>query len=166
MRHIIKGAIVAAVFMIYNIITSHIEILGIAPSLMIVLAVAYSLSAENEVESLIYSVVIGTLMDIVWGRVFGLWTVLFMYAGVMVYFAGEYFYKNTAVKAAFITFAAAIFIESAFYLANFTLFGNTGFVYMLFRTIIPAGAYNAILQLLFNGWILKYIPEKKRSEAL
>lgn len=164
MRHLVKGLILAAVFILQNALTSHIEILGIAPSFMIVLAVAYALSASGAVEGLVYSVIMGAVTDIMWGRVFGLWTVVFMYVGVGVYFAGEYFYKHTAIKAALLTFVATVLIESFFYLANFTLFGDKSYIYMFFRVIVPAGAYNAILQVVFYSFILKLIPEKKRGE--
>lgn len=165
MRHLIKGAIVAAVFILQNALTSHIEILGIAPSLMIVLATIYALDAASAEEGICYCAIMGGIMDIMWGRVFGLWTIIFVYAGVGIYFAGEYFYKHTTVKAVLLTFAATVLMEAVFFLANFTLFGDKSFLYMLFRTIIPEGAYNAILQAVLYGFIIKIIPERKRGEA-
>lgn len=164
MRHAVKSAILIAVFILQNSLTNYIEVLGIIPSFVIVLMVAYSLSSTSVKESLIYSLSTGVLMDVMWGRVFGLWSVLFMYAGVAVYFAGEYLYKHTTSKAVILTFLSTLFIETVFYLASFTLFGDSEFWYELFRVIIPAGAYNAILQAVFYGLIRKAIPKEKRGE--
>ena len=166
MKHVILGAIMFAVFILQNVITSHIEILGIAPSLLLVLVVVYALFCESPWECIIYSAAGGALSDILWGRVFGLGFILMIYAGVAVYYAGEYFYKQTATKASILTFFATVVWEAAFYAASFTLFGESGFLYMLFRVIVPAGAYNAVIGLLGYMLIGAFLQRKKESESV
>lgn len=165
MKHVILGAIMFAAFILQNVITSHIEILGIAPSLMLVLIVAYALFSDNVWESVIYSAVGGALCDILWGRVFGFGFILMIYVGVGVYYAGEYFYKHTPAKAAILTFLATLILESVFYAANFTLFGDGRFLYVFFRIIVPAGAYNAVIQILVYSVLASVLHRKKESES-
>ncbi len=162
MKHLISGAIMFAVFILQNTLSSHMEILGIAPSFMLVLIVAHALWCESPWECLIYSGAGGALLDLMWGRVFGFGFILMIYVGIMVFYAGEYFYKHTAMKSAILMFFATILWESLFYLASFTLFGDTRFLYTFFRIIVPAGAYNAMILVLVNG-IMGVIHQKKKD---
>ena len=164
MKHLISGAIMFAVFILQNTLTSHIEILGIAPSFMLVLIVAYALWCKSPWECVIYSGAGGALLDLMWGRVFGFGFILTIYVGIMVYYAGEYFYRHTVTKSAFMMFVATILWESVFYLANFTLFGDTRFLYAFFRIIVPAGAYNAMILVLVYGIMGAVNQKKKESE--
>ena len=166
MKHVIKGTLIFLVLILQNTFASHIEILGAAPSFILVLMVAFAINNDSIYESIIYSVICGALMDIFWGRVFGLYTVLMMYSGVAVYYADEYIYKRSVVKVAVITFLVSVVIESIFYAASFTMFGEGRFIYMFFRTIVPAGAYNAILQAVLYAGITRLTTFKKESEAV
>jgi len=166
MKHVVKGALIFLALILQNTLASHIEILGAAPSFLLVIMVAFAINSDSVYESIIYSVICGALLDLFWGRVFGLYTVLMMYSGVAVYYADEYIYKRSVAKAAVMTFLASVVIESVFYAASFSMFGEGRFLYMFFRIIVPTGAYNAILQAIAYMGITKLVPEKKRSEAV
>ena len=165
MKHIIKGMLIFLALILQNTFASHIEILGATPSVIIVLMVAFAINSDSVYESITYAAVCGALCDLYWGRVFGLYTILMVYAGVAVYYADEYIYKRSVVKAAVITFLCSVIIESVFFAASFSLFGEGRFFYTFFRTIVPAGAYNAILQAVLYAGITKITTFKKESET-
>ena len=161
MRHLKKSLILLSAFILQNAFGGYIEILGIKPSILTVVVVIFSLSSDNEWESLIYGVSAGVLYDIIWGRVFGLMTVMLTILGVAVYYIGEFLYKKTAAEAAVVTFFGTVLTEALCYGANFTLFGEGRFFYVLLRVIIPAGAYNAIISAVCYHLLSKITVRKK-----
>lgn len=161
MKHVKKAIIIFLALILQNTLGGQFEVLGIKPSLFIVATVTVSLSCENPWESLIYGLAAGVLFDILWGRVFGVMTILLMYTAVAVYYVEEFLYKKTVVEAVTITLLGTIIIETVFYGANFALFGEGDFIYVILRIIIPGAAYNAIVQAILFGSITKFLGKKE-----
>ena len=161
MRHLKKSLILLFAFILQNAFGGYIEILGIKPSILTVVVIIFSLGGDNEWESLIYGVSAGVIYDVIWGRVFGLMTVMLTVLAVAVYYIGEFLYKKTATEAAVVTFFGTIVVEALCYGANFTLFGEGSFFYVLLRIIIPTGAYNAIISAICYHLLSKVTVSKK-----
>ena len=164
MKHVKKSLILFAALILQNVFGGHIAVLGIKPSLFLVITVIFSLNSDDVWEALIYGVATGFVYDVFWGRVFGGMTVLMMYIAVAIYYAGEYLYKKTVTEAAAITFIGTLIIEALFYGVNFALFGDKSFLYALLRIIIPTAAYNSIVTALIYQRLSKVF-DKKRGEG-
>ena len=147
MRHVYKTLVLLLAFIIDSTLGSYIGILDISPSFLLAVVIAMAMAGEI-VEAGVYGLAAGVLLDLFWGRTFGLYAILFMYAALGARAFLELIYKNTPVITAGITFAASLVCELVFCVLHFTIWGEGNFLYDLFRVIIPTAAYTAIIQML------------------
>ena len=145
MRHIFKVLTLIVVFVLQGGLCPHIEMLGIAPNLVLATVIIMALSSDF-IEAGIYGGCAGMLMDIFWGRVFGFNTLIFLYVALAVRFFLEMTYKNTPTITAGITFVAVFVYELIYYFFSYMIWGEGVFLYALLRVMIPAAAYTAAIQ--------------------
>ncbi len=148
MRHVWKILVLLTAFIIDSTWGSYIGILDISPSFLLVAVIAMAMAGEFA-EAGIYGLVAGVLWDLVWGRTFGFYALLYMYAALGARAFLELVYKNTPVITAGITFAASLLCEMVVCVFSFIIWGRGNFLYDLFRVIIPTAAYTAIVQMIF-----------------
>jgi len=147
MRHIWKSVVLLLALLIDSTLGSHIGILDISPSFLLVTVIAMAMAGELA-EAGIYGLAAGVLWDILWGRTFGFHALLYMYVALGARAFLELVYKNTPVITAGITFVASLLCELVLCFFSFTIWGRGNFLYNLFRIIIPTAAYTAIVQML------------------
>lgn len=147
MRHVYKSLVLILAFIIDSTLGSYIGILDISPSFLIAVVIAMAMAGEMA-EAGIYGLGAGVLLDLFWGRTFGFYALLYMYAALLARAFLELVYKNTPAITAGITFAASFICELIFCVFNFTIWGEGNFLYDIFRVIIPTAAYTAIIQML------------------
>ncbi len=166
MRHIWKGLVLFFAFVLDTTLGTYIEVFGISPSFLLVCVVAMAM-VTTPAEAGIYGFIAGAFMDVYWGRVFGFYTLLFLYSALMARAFLEFVYKNTPTITAGITFAASLFCNTILCLLRFTVWGEGNFLYALFRLIIPTAAYTAIVQmLLFYPISILARPKEERRTRL
>lgn len=147
MRHVFKTLTLIAVFILQSGVCPYIEILGIAPNIVLATVIIMALSSDF-VEAGIYGGCAGVVMDICWGRVFGFHTLSFLYLALAVRFFLEMTYKNTPTVTAGITFVITLVYEMIYYFFSYVIWGEGVFLYALLRIMIPTAAYTAAVQFL------------------
>ncbi|MBE7062561.1 MAG: rod shape-determining protein MreD [Ruminococcaceae bacterium] len=166
MRHIWKTLVLLLALVIDSALGSYIGILDISPSFLLVTVIAMAMAGEFA-EAGIYGLAAGVLWDLLWGRTFGFYSLLYLYAALGARAFLEMVYKNTPVITAGITFAASLLCEAVLCLVNFTIWGQGNFWYDLFRYIIPTAAYTAIVQMLLFFPITRLSrPKEERGTRL
>lgn len=166
MRHIFKSLVLLLAFVVDSTLGSYIGILDISPSFLLAVVIAMAMAGEMA-EAGVYGLAAGVVLDLFWGRTFGFYALLYMYAALGARAFLELVYKNTPVITAGITFVASLLCEVIFCLFNFTIWGQGNFLYDLFRVIIPTAAYTAIIQMLLFHPITKLAkPKLERGTRL
>lgn len=144
--HIIKSISFFLVFLLSQALGPHIKILGVTPNLMFLLVLIASLVENTTYANLCYALVFGSFFDVYNGKIFGIYTVLFV---VISFLAGEiyhkYFEDMTAVQILFIV------IASFFYscvISIFFAFRDNRFLQLVTQISLPEFVYNSLLGIL------------------
>lgn len=164
MRHVLKSALILLAFVIQCTWVQYINILGVTPNIVLALVIAMGLISEP-VESGAYGFAAGVLWDLMWGRVFGVNALLFMYIALLVRMLMEFMYKKGIFVAVSLTFISCILYEVLFFLLSFVIWGERGFLYVFLRIIIPSAAYTGMVQILIFGAVsLLLLGRHERSD--
>ena len=166
MRHVWKTLVLVLAFLIDSTLGSYIGILDISPSFLLVAVIAMAMAGEFA-EAGIYGGLAGMLWDLAWGRTFGFYALLYLYAALGARAFLELVYKNTPMITAGITFVASLLCDSLFCLFQFTIWGQGSFLYDFSRVILPTAAYTAIVQIvLFRPLARLARPKTERGTRL
>ena len=147
MRHVWKTLILLLACIIDSSLGSFIGIFDISPSFLLVSVIAMAMSSDFP-EAGIYGGAAGVLWDLMWGRTFGFYALLYMYCALGARAFVEMVYKTKPSITAGITFGASLICELAVCIFSFVIWKRGNFLYDLFRVIIPTAAYTAIIQML------------------
>ena len=155
MKHFVRALLVLLFLILQSTFCHFIKIMGVMPDLVLAYIIALALTSDSIIYSGAYGLAAGLLWDIMWSRVFGIQSLLFMYIAVLAYRAGEYMYKKDLSVCVVFTLICTIPVKSIFYIAGFVLEYDASFWHAFFRTIIPAAAYTAICQVIIYQICLK-----------
>ncbi len=147
MRYVWKTLVLILAFVLDSTLGSFISIFDIAPSFLLATVMVMAMTGGLG-EAGIYGALAGVLWDLAWGRTFGFYTLLYMYSALSAHGFLELIYKSTPLLTAGITFVAAFLCELIVYLLGFTIWGEGFLIYNVFRFMLPAAIYTALLQLL------------------
>ncbi len=163
MRHVFKILTLLVALLIDSTLGSYIRIWDVSPSFLLVTVVAMAMSGEMA-EAGIYGVFAGALWDLLWGRTFGFYALLYLYIAILARGFLELVYKNTVLLTAGITCVAALFCEILLCIFGFTIWGSGNFFFYLLRVIIPTAVYTGLLQILLCRVITKISrPKQERG---
>ncbi len=161
--NLIKSIVFFLLFLFFQVIGPHIKILGVTPNVMFLLVLIAALLENTTYANLIYAIVFGSFFDVYNGRIFGIYTVLFV---VLSFLAGElyhkYFEDMTAVQILFIVVASFLY---SFVICIFFVFRDNSFWPLFTRTSLPEFVYHSLAGiLLFFGYraILQRSGRKRR----
>lgn len=154
MRHFRKVLVLLLALILDSTIGTYMGIWGITPSLLLVTVIAMAMAGEMG-EAGVYGLLAGALWDLLWGRTFGFHALIYMYIAIAACAFLELVYKNTPIITAGVTFVASLLCEVLLYFVTFTIWGEGGFLYALFRIMLPTAVYTAIWQLLLFHPITK-----------
>lgn len=154
MRYTVKALFLILIFIIQSTLAQYISIFGVTPNLIIAAVIAVALSSEP-VEAAVLAAATGIVFDLMFGRVFGISTLLYMYLALLSRAMLEFMYEKTLISTMLITFVAALLYQSINFFLSFIIWGEGGFVFLFFRIILPCAAYTACLQI-----IIYYLNEK------
>ncbi|MBE7030215.1 MAG: rod shape-determining protein MreD [Ruminococcaceae bacterium] len=116
-------------------------IFGVAPNLVLTLAVCLCLTGEP-LWSAVFGLVAGLLLDISGGQIVGFEAILMLYLGLGASLFGNYCFRGNVHVTAITVFGATFIYQTVFVLAGLFLFGNGSFGAAL-RTIFLESFYNA-----------------------
>lgn len=124
---------------------SSIEIFGVKPILFLIYVVVISCFSKRK-EAAIVGFISGYIIDLLIGKIWGLYALLFMILG----FSIASFYDRIIGKRNFLTIAVFVFVstfvtEFLYYLIYFITVNNISFGHALLSVILPEAVYNFVL---------------------
>ena len=141
--NIIKSISFFLLFLLSQAMGPHIKILGVTPNFIFLLVLIASLVENTTYANLFYALVFGSFFDVYNGKIFGIYTVLFV---VISFLASEiyhkYFEDMTAVQVLFIVLATFLY---SFVICIFFAFRDNSFIQLFTQISLPEFVYNALL---------------------
>lgn len=141
--NIIKSISFFLLFLLSQAMGPHIKILGVTPNFIFLLVLIASLVENTTYANLFYALVFGSFFDVYNGKIFGIYTVLFI---VISFLASEiyhkYFEDMTAVQVLFIVLATFLY---SFVICIFFAFRDNSFIQLFTQISLPEFVYNALL---------------------
>ena len=141
--NIIKSISFFLLFLLSQAMGPHIKILGVTPNFIFLLVLIASLVENTTYANLFYALVFGSFFDVYNGKIFGIYTVLFV---VISFLASEiyhkYFEDMTAVQVLFSVLATFLY---SFVICIFFAFRDNSFIQLFTQISLPEFVYNALL---------------------
>lgn len=155
-RYILSYVLLFVALILQTTLIGELTIFGIAPSLILVLVVCFSLMNDC-IPSAVFAVTAGLLLDISGGRIIGFNALLMMYLSIGVVFAGQEFFRETPRAAAMLVAISTFVYELIYFIFSFAIFGGAHFFYMIARIILIECVYNAIVAIPVYFFVNKFL---------
>ncbi len=149
--NLVKSIVFFLLFLFCQMIGPHIKILGVIPNVIFLLILVAALVERTTYANVVYAIVYGSFFDVYNGRIFGIYTVLFV---VISFLAGElyhkYFEDMITVQILFIVVSCFLY---SFVICIFFVFRDNSFWTLFIRTSLPEFVYHSLVGiLLFFGY--------------
>lgn len=138
-------------FVIQTTLGKYIEIFGIAPNLVFVFAVCYSMY-NFPVRSAVLCVAAGFLIDCFDLQLMGYNALLFMYIGLAVSLFGGSLMKKSFWASALGVIVVSALWQSVDLLLFYVLKGYSTFLSGFLRIVIPTTIYDGVFALVVSAW--------------
>ncbi len=139
----------------------YIKIGNIMPDLLFVFVLCYAVEKNTINSTIIISVICGALADCLLGRIFGTYLVIFLMCAVLIWIIKESIFKNSLLVAFVLVFIFSVLGKSMYFVANISVLKDMGYLYSLFRIILPEAIFNTIVSIFIIP--LLRLTLKKRS---
>lgn len=143
-----------------------IAICSIAPNLFLCFVVICGFF-RGKYEAGICGAVFGLVYDLLAGRLIGISSLIFLYAGFASGVLSEHFVSSGKRLAGALNSAATTVLSGiVYYAANSIAYGNISFVTAFFRLTIPEAIYNAVISFLISFpilWMMKLMRMERIS---
>lgn len=150
-----KILIILTAFVMYIIQTSlsdAIDIFGVAPNLMLIFAIAYSLDTTTFAASVV-GCICGIMIDFADNGIIGVGGIIMMYvslgAGIL---SGRFYYNNKIVGLVIVFVSGLVFEFSRAFIMNL-LYADISMSLIFFRYILPEAVYNSVLSIPVIWWV-------------
>lgn len=152
----------AVLFIVQTTLSRYIDIFGIAPNLIFVYVLCYSIY-NFPVRSAVLCAIAGLVVDLYTGQYVGLNALLFMYIGIAISH-----FTSTLIKKHVWTSALGVLIISFLYhtiilLIDYVIPGYSGFQYPFLRIALPGAVYDAMVSFVIALWARKLSIEEIRG---
>ncbi len=146
------GISITVFYLLQTALADKIAVFGIAPDLVFVAIVCYSILAGKE-KGAAAAIFAGIPVDILSSGIFGGNLLLYTYAAVFAGIMGNNFFGKNSLTAMFITFVlslcAGIITALAMYLAGM----DRNILYVIFAAALPRSVYNCIISAFYYALI-------------
>lgn len=154
LRAVVIGIMLIFSYILQSTVLDYIQIWGAKPNLMIILTVYFAL-LRGSFEGGLVGLFGGILIDMLAGKVFGIYSLTGLYTGIAVGYYNKQFFKDNIFVLLFFMFIFTFFYEFLFYLMNYFIWGETRIVFVLKKVILPESIYNCILSIPIYGLVMK-----------
>ncbi len=139
----------------------YIKIGNIMPDLLFVFVLCYAVDKNTINSTITISAICGALADCLSGRIFGTYLVIFLISAVLIWIIKESIFKNSMLVAFLLVFIFSVLGKSMYFVANISVLKDMGYLYSLFRIILPEAIFNTFVSIFFIP--LLRLTLKKRS---
>ena len=142
-----KFALVLLVLIAYILQATLLDMLQIGhikPNLIIMVVIHIAL-LRGYWEGGLTGLFAGMLMDILTGRIFGVYAILAMLIGLLAGSFHQRIFRDNFISAMFFTFIFVTLFEFSFYFFEFYIWGQKHIWYAFSQVILPCALYTSIL---------------------
>ena len=161
MRNLRIAVWIAVLTLIESMLGTYIKIGDIMPDLIFVFVLCYAVMKNSINSTIAISAICGALADCLCGRIFGTYFAIFLLSGVLTWFIGQSIFKSNMLISILLIFVFCILGKSMYFVANISVLKDAGYLYSLFRIILPEAIYNTFISTLMLPLIRLTL--KKRS---
>lgn len=133
------------IIILQTTICQYIKIGGIIPDLLFVFVVCFAMFEPSFVYTIIVSMALGLIFDMLGGQGMGMHSLIYGYTAVMCYGVSKYFLGINIFIALVATFIACFVGESAVFIFSYTIFGESNFILAIKQLILPSSIYNTLI---------------------
>lgn len=152
-KHLITIILVFLCFILQSTVFHAISFAGIVPNLLMILTASCGF-LNGERDGILYGLLCGLLMDLFFGSVIGLYSLIYMYVGFLNGKFVRILYPDD-IKLALVLISASDLAYGLFcYLILFLLRGRFHFGYYFIHLIIPEILYTLLVSLLLYPFVL------------
>lgn len=137
-------AIVYLACLLQSAVFDGMEIMGVKPNLLLVVAVSIAL-CRTGMESAFMGLFCGLGMDILIGRALGWYALCLFLVCFCIGLINPKLYKENFIIPVFFVFFSSVTIEMAYYFIHAFLEGYRDIVFVMSHLILPESVYNAVL---------------------
>ena len=131
-----------------TLLCPYIKIGSVMPNLLFVYSIYSALREESSERSMITAAASGAVMDCLTGRIFGLYTVVYLVTAVLALIVKDTLFKEGILINIPIVFILGVLGNLMFYIMNLGVLKDTSFGYLLLFVILPEAAYNTVIYLI------------------
>ncbi len=139
---------IAVLTFIEAMLGTYIKIGDIMPDLLFVFVLCYAVLKNSINSTITISAICGALADCLCGRIFGTYFAIFLLSGVLIWFIRQSIFKNSILISIILIFAFCVLGKSMYFVANISVLKDAGYLYSLFRIILPEAVYNTFVSAL------------------
>ncbi|MBQ8588475.1 MAG: rod shape-determining protein MreD [Clostridia bacterium] len=161
-NYILSYLTLIVLFVVQTTLSGYIDVFGIAPNLIFVYILCYSMY-NFPVRSAVLCAVAGILTDLYSQEFVGLNALLFMYIGLAMSNFASSLIKNNIWTSFLGVLLVSLVYHSALLIADYVVPGYSGFVYPFARFAVPTAVYDAVLSLVMTFWARRLSEDKIRG---
>lgn len=161
MRNLRIAVLIIVLVLIQAMLGTYIKIGDIMPDLLFVFVLCYAVEKNSIYSTITVSAICGALADCLCGRIFGTYFALFVLCGVLIWFFRQSIFKNSILISFILILVFSFLGKSMYFIANISVLKDAGYLYSLFRIILPEAVYNTVVSILMLP--LLRLTLKKRS---
>lgn len=158
MRILVMTIVAVISYILQSTVLGYVEIYNIKPNLIIITTISYALIRGKE-EGAVYGLFAGLLMDIMGGKMIGVYALLGMYLGLTVGSLNKDIYKENYLIPFMLTAGGTFVYNLVFYAFSYFLSIQEQLLWYIVAYIIPETIYNTVLSVIIYFLIL-YINKK------
>lgn len=133
-----------------TLISPYIKIFDIIPDFFLCVVLISALSDKSLVKLMVFSSLLGIIMDSMCARIFGLYICVYLISAVIAYSIKESVFKSGVIINMITFFVVCVISKSVFYLMNISVLKDFGYGYYLFGVIIPESLYNSVIFIVYT----------------
>lgn len=126
---------------------TYIKIGDIMPDLIFVFMLCYAVECNSINSTITTSAICGALADCLCGRIFGTYFAIFLLCSILVMSVRQSIFRNSILISFILIFAFCFIGKSMYFLANISVLKDAGYLYSLFRIILPEAFYNTLVSI-------------------
>lgn len=132
----------------------YARVYDVKPNLIIVFVIIVALLRGN-VEGGTVGFFAGLMLDMLFGKILGFYTLLGFYLGILVGSVNKRLYRENILVVVFFTFVSSIAYETAVYVLNSFMHGSLDLLFPMTRIILPEAVYNSLVSILMYLLLIK-----------
>lgn len=153
-NYILSYLTLAVLFIAQTTLSRYIDIFGIAPNLIFVYVLCYSIY-NFPVRSAVLCAVAGFITDLYSGQYVGLNTLLFMYIGIAISNFASTLIKKHVWTAAVGVLVVSLVYSTVILVTDYVMPGYSSFLYPFVRIALPTAVYDMIVSFVMALWARK-----------